>query len=260
MPESPKRIRAGERVAIYLRGQKRIWCADFWFEGQHHRESLKTRNQKVALRRAVKLDAELMSGKYHLEKPAATISVRQAIEDYLAYLEVEGRARKTLVRYRGELYALRDFLETHKASRLTQITPLLFDKFRVERKKEHSPRTLYHEGVVAKQFLEWCRSRRLLVVSPLVDCKLRKPELEPKGGPTLSQVDRILAASKEPRTTQFAVLAFAGIRVGQLRLLRPVDVDLDGGWITVQPVEGAKTKRKVTVPIHPRLKDRKSVV
>jgi integrase len=254
MTNNSKRIRVGDRVTIYPRGKKKIWCADFWFDGQHHRESLETGNKKVALRRAVKLDGDLVSGKYQSQRPAEAVTVRQAVEDYLAYLATEGRARKTLVRYRGELSALRDFLEGHKATRLAQVTPLQFDKFRAERRKDHCPRTLYHEGVVAKQFLDWCRTCKLLVVSPLVDYRLRKPELEPKGGPTLVQVDRILAASQGPRTTQFAVLAFAGIRAGQLRLLRPADVDLKGGWITIQPVEGAKTKRKVTVPIHARLK------
>jgi integrase len=241
-------------VTIFARGKKKIWCADFWFEGKHHRQSLGTRSRKQAVRRAVRLDADLLSGKYQAQRPAASTTVRQAVENYLAYLRTEGRARKTLVRYQGELYALRDFLERHQATRLAQLTPLLFDRFRAERKADHSLRTLYHEGVVAKQFCEWCRVRKLLVVSPLVDYRLRKPEVEPKGGPSLEQVNRILAASKEPRTTQLAALAFAGIRSGQLRLLRPEDMDLEGGWITINPVEGAKTKRTVRVPIHPRLR------
>ena len=254
MTDSPRRLRVGDRVTIAPRGKKQIWCAEFSRDGVHHRQSLKTRNQKIAVQRAVKLDAELGSGKHPLPNPAGRTTVRQAVEDYLAYLETEGRARKTVVRYRGELTALCDFLEAHRASRLVQVTPLLFDHFRAARKQDHSARTLYHEAVVAKQFFEWCRTRTLLAVSPLLDYKLSKPVHEPKGGPSLAQVDHLLAASREPRATQLAVLAFTGMRAGQLRLLRPADVDLEAGWITIQPVEGAKTKRRVRVPIHSRLK------
>ena len=48
--------------------------------------------------------------------------------------------------------------------------------------------------------------------------------------------------------------AFAGLREGQICLRRPADVDLVGNWITVRPAPGAKTKRAVRVPIHPRLR------
>ena len=51
------------------------------------------------------------------------------------------------------------------------------------------------------------------------------------------------------------MLAFSGIRAGELQHLRPQDVDLAGNWIHVrahgdwQP----KTRRARKIPIHPRL-------
>ncbi len=253
MNENDRRIPIGDRVKIHRRGKKGIWCADFWFEGKHRRQSLETRNQKEAIRRAVKLDADLISGKFQVNRPSPTATLRQSIEDYASFLRTEGRARKTLVRYQGELCAFRDFLEANRAPRLAQITTILFDKFRAIRKTNHGMRSLYHEGIVIKQFLEWCRIRKLIAISPLIDYRLRKPEMEPKGSPTLDEIIKILAASKEPRLTQLAVLAFTGMRSGQLRLLRPEDIDLPQKWITINPAEGAKTKRTVRVPIHPRL-------
>ena len=59
MSEDPDRIHVGEHVIIYPRGKKRIWCADFWRDGQHCRQSLKTTNKKIALHRALHLDAQL---------------------------------------------------------------------------------------------------------------------------------------------------------------------------------------------------------
>ena len=67
-------------------------------------------------------------------------------------------------------------------------------------------------------------------------------------------MDAILAACPERLHTQLSVLAFTGMRSGQLQRLRPQDVDLVGNWIVIQAVPGAKTHLPVKVPIHPRLR------
>src|SRR5436305_750518 len=118
MADAPERVRVGEHVTIYPRGKKRVWCGDFWRDGRHCRQSLGTGNKKVALQRALKLEADLAGGTYHKAPPP--VSVRQAADDYLAFLRTEGRARKTLVKYRGILDALAAFLTEHKVSRLNQ--------------------------------------------------------------------------------------------------------------------------------------------
>jgi hypothetical protein len=49
-------------VVMYRRGKRRIWCADFWRDGQHCRQSLKTQNLKIARQRAQKVDNDLSLG------------------------------------------------------------------------------------------------------------------------------------------------------------------------------------------------------
>lgn len=249
-----ERIRVGDRVTIYRRGTKGTFCADFWFDGEHHRTTLKTRNKKIATQRAVKLDGQLIDGTY--KKVAAAIGIASAIESYLQHLQTEDRAQKTIVRYRGELQAFRDFCEAQRVRRLTQVAPALFDRFRAERKKNHGPKTMYHEGVVCKQFLNWCVTRHLIGENPLQSYKLQKPPFEPKPAPSIEEVRRILAASSSRRKAQFALLAFTGMRSGELQRLRCEDVDLENGWLHVLSREGAetKTRRSRKVPIHPALK------
>jgi hypothetical protein len=99
MSDEPNRFRVGERVTIYPRGKKRVWCADFWQDGVHRRVSLRTGNKKVATERATKLAAELAQGIYRSAPPAVT--VRQAAADYIEYLMTEDRTRKAIVKYRG---------------------------------------------------------------------------------------------------------------------------------------------------------------
>ncbi len=179
MNNDQNRNRIGDRVTIYPRGKKKTFCADFWLEGQHRRKSLHTRDRKIAEQRAVKLAASLQGGTY--EPPPPPVTVQVAVEDYLSYLTTEGRRPKTLVRYRGELCAFRDFLQSHGVIRLAQITPVLFDKFRQARVGDHSLRTLYHEGVVIKQFQSGARAASSSPKTRLPKSSWSNPRAIPSG-------------------------------------------------------------------------------
>lgn len=52
------------------------------------------------------------------------------------------------------------------------------------------------------------------------------------------------------------MLAFTGMRAGELERLRPEDVDLAKGWVHIRSREGAETKTRESrkVPIHARLR------
>ena len=253
MTDNPERIRVGDRVTIYPRGKKKVWCADYWQDGQHCRQSLRTANKKVALQKAMKLELALAAGTFN--KPAPSTTVREACDAYLSYLTTERRAKKTLVKYRGILDNLVAFLGQQRVTRLAQVTVSHFDRFRAWRKPGCHPKTMYTEGVVIKQLFKWARSRKLLSESPLAEVKLAKPPLEPRPGPSLEQVNQILEVLSEPQRTPIAVLAFTGMRTGELQRLRPEDLDLEGSWLHVRSREGAETKTRLSrkVPIHPRL-------
>lgn len=253
MPEN-ERIRVGDHVVIYQRGKKKRWTADFWRMGRHCRQSLRTSNKKIAFQRALQLDAQLAAGVFQPPPPAMT--VRQATDSFLAFLETEHRARKTLVKYRGILSTLVLFLEDQSVIRLSQVTTVVFDRFRAFRKADHHPKTMYTEGVVIKQFFRWAKSRRLMLDNPIADVKLRKPKLEPKAGPSLAQVDRILAAAHGVFHALLALLGFTGVRAGELQRLRLEDVDLQDGWLSVVSRPGAETKTRLSrkIPLHPRLR------
>lgn len=254
MSDESNRVRIGDRVTLSPRGKKRTWVADFWENGVHRRVSMKTANKKVAVERATRLAADLARGEFR--PPPAAVSVRQAADDYLAYLRTEDRARKTLVKYRGVFDLFLSYLDGHRITRLAQVTAGLFDRYRAERKQERHAKTVYSEGVIIKQLFRWAKGRRLLADNPLADVRLKKPPTVPKEGPGLDQVDRILAAAPEPLRSQLAVLAFTGMRSGELQRLQKADVDLAGGWVHVRSRPGAETKTRESrkVPIHPRLR------
>jgi integrase len=237
------------------RGKKKIWVAEFSRDGRHCRRSLKTTNKKVATRRAVQLAAELLDGTYRTPPPAVTF--RQAADDYLAFLKTEGRARTTLEKYGGIFANLGQILDELGVVRLSQVSPVHFDRFRAARKLAgRQPKTLSDEGVIVKQLFRWAKTRRLIAENLLADVKVSKPRLEPRGGPNLADVNRILDALADQDRVLVAVPAFTGMRSGELRRLTPTDLDLEGNWIHIVSRVGGETKTRKSrkVPIHPRLR------
>ena len=61
---------------------------------------------KIAKERAIKLEADLLNGTF--AKPPSPIGIAQAGQDYIRTLEVNERAKKTIVKYfRGRLAVLK---------------------------------------------------------------------------------------------------------------------------------------------------------
>lgn len=85
----------GDRVRIFRRG--RTWYANFQHGGRQHRPSLRTDKKKEALRRALRIEAELATGRWAPAPESATVA--QAIAAYRDYLRAEERAPKTLSKY-----------------------------------------------------------------------------------------------------------------------------------------------------------------
>jgi integrase len=115
---------------------------------------------------------------------------------------------------------------------------------------------MHNEGVILKTFFEWCAERKLIAVNPLGSRRFRRPRYEPRGGPTLEQVNAVLAITDRELLPIIAVAAFTGRRSGEIQHLVPDDVDLEGNWIQFISRPGLETKtgNSTKVPIHPRLR------
>lgn len=246
--------RVGGRVAIYPRGKKRTYVADFWQDGVHRKVSLKTANRRVATERATEIAAALHQGIFR--RAPAAVEVRRAADDYVVSLATDGRAPKTLVKYAGVFKVFVAFLGRKRVAKLSQVTASHFDAWRVERRAARHAKTVYTESVVVKQLFKWAKTRKLVLDDPLAGIRLNKPPMVPKAGPGIDQVEAILAAADGPLKDWLAVLAMTGMRVGELQRLKPEDLDLAGNWLHVRSRPGAetKTKRSRKVPIHPRLR------
>jgi len=259
MKDKPKRIQVGEFTSIYKRGTKGIYTADFHHNGKHCRRSLNTSNLKVARKRAVEMERQIKDGGLAgsmANGKSSQGTIRPAIDEFLAYLETEGRRPKTLKKYRGILENFAGFSETQDLRRLVDVDMRIIDRFRAHRKPLIGRKSMHHEGVLLKGFLEWCRQRKLVKKNPLRDTKFKRPAAPRRGGPNLDQINTILDLADDRRGLILATLAFTGMRSGECRHLEPQDIDLRGNWIHVESREGYETKTGETrkIPIHLRLR------
>jgi len=206
------------------------------------------------LQAAALLAADVAAGRR--PQAPAPVPLGRAVADYLAHLRAEDRSAGTLKKYRGVFDIVLRHLAGQRVTRLDQFTVRHFDGFRTARAAARDPMTVYADGVIVKQFFTWARSRRLLAENPLAEVRLRKPPRKEKGGPSLAEVDRILAALPAARRPLGAALAFTGMRAGELQRLTPADLDLADDWLHVVSRRGLRTKTGASrkVPVHPRLR------
>lgn len=216
------------------RGKKGIYSLDFWHEGQHRRRSLKTNNRKVAAERARKTLAQLDQGTY--AAPPKPVSIIDAVQEYLTAKRSEQKAAKTLAAYQQELELWAETLKDYGVETLGKLTPSHFQRYMDQRRQDLAPKTIATRSMFIKSFMHWCvRMRNYLAADPLESIKVPKPRHKQQFSPSLPQVNQILDRASGDRRLQIAMLAFTGLRVGEMKMLRPQDVDRDGGFIHVPP-------------------------
>jgi integrase len=254
-----------DKVSIVQRGKKGKWVAEFHWRGSHCRKALDTRRLKTARKLAARIETALQEGTYGSScgtkkspvRSNCEMRVTTAVEEFVKYKEVEGKRRKTIIKYRSTLKLFCSFCDQRGISSIADVSLRHCDAFRAQRAAGVAAKTLHNDLVMLKTFLDWVAKRKLITENPLAGETFLKPRYRPRGGPTLEQVNQILAHLKGARRVAVAILAFTGMRSGELqRLNSSRDVDLQGNWIHIVSRPGRETKSGHTwkVPIHRRLR------
>lgn len=253
---------------MYARGRRSLIQADFHYDGQHQRRSLKTTDRSVAVERALELEARIQTGTFEQGRQVGrTRSLRNATLAYALEVFVDGKLTngvrpKTISKYAGTLRGFAAFAARGGVIRVGRATLPLVDAYRawrrtvVVRGRLVGPAQMYHDAALLKQFFKWCADRGMTASNPLANQRFHKPT--PRRCQrvlTLDQINAVLATLPERSRGPVAVLAFAGMRSSDCRNLMVDDVDLDAGWVYVRSRDGAPTKcgNEWKTPIHPRL-------
>lgn len=245
--------------------------------GKRRFEALATTVKREARRKAIEIQSRLDEGRSMPGSARTRLTVAQLVERYLAHVEAKGLARKTHARYRVELEKLIEFCQGEGIERAMQVDEEVFHRFgaflrsRAHKQDDrgHAPKTVYTALTVCKQAYKWAWRVKLLPEFPLASARLPKGKPRPQPCFTTAQVEAMLAATPPEGLLHraIAILAYSGLRVGELEQLRWEDVRLNvgdlgvihvrrGGSMPERSAEDAAPKDKDhrVVPIHPRIR------
>lgn len=261
-------VEGTERPTIYIghrqyrdqrsgkRKTSRRWSAEWFLNGKPDGQSLDTNNKVAAIRAAHEVHRRIRQG----EPTAAPreVRIKELVDGYMTLQRGQPRSPKTLEKYQK---VLDDFAAHSEACGVvygSRLTEEEFWSFEMERKL--SDKTRYDRRVIILQLAKWATERaELLPKNPLRHVKMNKPEWAPQPCFIPEQVETMLEHVEPGMREMIMVLAYTGIRFGELRELCWDDIDLKQGthgFVTIRRggAEGrTKGKRSRRIPLHPEL-------
>ena len=241
-------------------------------DGQWRQDALGTANRREARRAAIEIAQRLESGQ--TRPRTEVVELLPLIDRYAAFNAAKGLAPKTLWKYRADLDKLRRFVSEEKLRTLAQFTPHAFYRYRQwlaasthKQGVTYAPKSIYTALTVAKQLCKWAWKEKLTAEYALVGVSIPIAKPRPQPCFTTAQVEALLThleglndPSAKTTRTAFAILAYSGMRIGELEQLRWEDVQLQRGELGMFHIrrggsaDTTKTKDHRFVPVHPRIR------
>lgn len=180
--------------------------------------------------------SELLRDLRHMEARAA-----RALEDWLVYLEVAGKAPGTLYQYTRQVAPLLRRFPGKEFSEFTD-SDIELVLAHVPRQSRHITKSIYNS------WFKWGLRKRRIVENPVERvAEIRAPHHRPKDIFSESEI-ALLEALPSPDGQLFSILFGTGLRRGEARTLRRDHVDLNRARLIVYHGKGDKDR---IVPLPP---------
>jgi integrase len=238
-----------------------VWQAEYWLGGRQRSKSLGTTNKADAIRQAICLSRKLQDNPDQHQAPKR-LAIAVACASYIEMQENQGRAPKTLEKYRCVLKAFSEWVKDQRYASMSAFKEQDFWAYRkYMSRKGKSEATQADHLILIKQVFKWAAGRaRLIPSNPISQVVVREPESQPQPCFTPEQVDALLNAADLHYAPIYAFLAYAGLRFGEVRALRWQDILLDRGKYGVIIVrlggsgDTTKGRRSRAIPINAHLR------
>ncbi len=227
-----------------------LWHAEYSLFNIKYHEGLRTTNKAEAIRKAKAITQRIALGETrNTHRPATWAELR---EGYIAYVESRRRAPKTIGKYKHVADKFIAFSNARHRLRPQQVGPVDFWAFNGQMAKDGlKGGTIEDSLIIIKQMFKWGATKakpRLLLENSLADEEVAAAEDAPQPCFTPQQVAKLLAAADEHHRPIWAVMAYLGLRVGEVRELLWSDFSFDTGkfgWVHIQRGgSGSTTKGK----------------
>jgi site-specific recombinase XerD len=181
------------------------------------------------------------------------------IDEYLEYLEAQGKSAATLRATRSDLSGFQRWWEqaTHRSFKVSQLVSRDIRRWQRERQQQDGvkPNTINRSLSSLRGFCRWAMENGRHTNDPTKDIgEVPTPDLAPQGisDAAIDALLRATAGEPDPAQRQrdqaaLALLVYAGLRIQETCHLQLRDLDLEGGMITIRRGKGGKARR---VPLH----------
>jgi len=254
-------ITIGHRV-FYKDGKQKTsskYAAEFRdLDGRQHSQGLGTTSKAQARRLAIEIQQQLEKG-IERTKPS-NIAIEELIQNYLEITKAKGAAPKTVAKYQTDLEKLKAFCKFKKirfARQFSENDLYLYRQYLVE--KDYADKTVQGAIVLAKQVFKWSWRQGILQNYRLEAATFPKAKAKPQPCFTSKQVDMLLGKASGDEKTAFALMAYAGLRIGEVEQLRREDIKTKSGQYTMIHIRRGGSNGTTKdhddrfVPIHPRV-------
>ncbi len=225
-------------------------------DGRQICQSLGTTNRREARRRAYEIQQELESG--ITPTPTANPSMMDLIERYREAYEARCLAPKTEAKYKADLKKLQQYCLASHITLAMQFTENHLFKYRKWLKERgYADKTVEAASVLAKQLFKWAWRQRLLTDYHLVSASFPKAKANPQPCYTTEQVDALIQAGCGEEKLAFALMGYAGLRIGEVEQLHWNDLRSENDQYTMIHIRRGgsngttKDKDERFVPAHP---------
>jgi integrase len=214
---------------------REAWIVDYVDQqGERHIETFAKKKDADDYQSAVK--EEVRRGVH--TAPSKSITFAEAADDWITYVESEGRERSTLDQYKQ--HARLHIVPRIGATKLALFTTPNCEKLRDDLVRELSRPMARKVLRSLKAILKDAKRRGNVAVNVASDTRitsLKREKRKIKAGvdfPLTNEIHKMLVAVDGRSRALLIVGAFAGLRSSELRGLRWKDVDFQGGKIRVE--------------------------
>lgn len=256
---SPKSIkvfgRSGRTYRIYFNPQRGHWYVAYKNGEQRIRQTLFVTTRPEAEAKVKELDAP------GYVEPVQSVRIKwsELQRQYLDYKTSQGKAAKTVTRYKAAMEAFGRHLKKSSLDFADEVTLATLEGYNTYRTKieKADVKTAYTDALVIKNAFKWASKagRALLVRNPALDWETTEPVKPKRKAYMAAEVAKLESNVRPWLRPVVTILAWTGMRIGELIHLRWADVDFKQQVINIRVQDEWKPKgrRDRTVPMHPKV-------
>jgi len=229
----------------------KIWYGGIAKNGATKWVSLKTTDRKVAMDWFAKMQASLYAPPPK-EEQSSCLKLCDAANAYLADVEkVRRRSKGTVKEYKKHLHLFRKWCTSKGIADINEITPQVCSEYAKEQLSTLSGNSAKTRIIVLRSFFRWMAfNYDLQTRNPFTGISIAKPKPEPRKFWTVEECEKIIeAANGEEVKCWFALMAYAGLRKEEARLLKMENIESNKISLI------GKGGKPATIPISTKLKE-----